>query len=101
MIASLPGRRDHAAELALQTVDGSAQPSRIDEIVIGLAIEVGNRTLECSEFSRHAQIIRTFVWNVQSRPVNLYSPNRPSGRPIPLLHHLHSPLPDTFYLNEA
>src|SRR6266550_7576823 len=87
MIASLPGRRDHAAELALQTVDGSAQPSRIDEIVIGLAIEVSDRSLETFEFSRHASIIRTSVWNVQSRPVNLYSPNRPFGTPNPPLLH--------------
>jgi len=53
MIPSLPGGTNDPAELALQPVDGGAQPARINEIVIGLAIEIGDRRLECSEFSRH------------------------------------------------
>src|SRR6266576_995021 len=85
VIASLPGRTENPAKLALQPVNGGAQASGIDEIVVRLAIEIGDRTLETFEFSRHARIIRTKVRNVQSRPVNLYSPNRPSGTPNPLL----------------
>ena len=59
MIASFPGGTNDPAELALQAVDGGAQASGIDEIVVGLAIEIGNRRLERPEFSRHARIIRT------------------------------------------
>src|SRR2546426_11366226 len=83
MIASLPGCTENPAELALQAVDGSAQAPGINEIVVGLAIEVSDRTLETFELNRHARIIRTFVWNVQNRPVNLYSPNHPFGTPNP------------------
>src|SRR6266550_6235919 len=89
MIATLPGRPQNAAELALQTVDGGAEASGIHEIVVGLAIEIGDRSLEVFEFGRHARIIRTFVWHVQNRSVNLYSllprPG-PPGLPPLLLH---------------
>src|SRR5207247_2591341 len=84
MIAPLPGCPENAAELALQAVDGGAQASGIHEIVVGLAIEIGDRTLECPEFDRHAGIIRTFVWNVQTRAVNLYSRLAALGRPASL-----------------
>ena len=43
MIAPLPGRPENPAELALQAVDGGAQASGIHEIVVGLAIEIGDR----------------------------------------------------------
>src|SRR5213593_324950 len=61
MIATRPGRRHDAAELALQPVDGGAQAARVDEIVVGFAIEIGDRGLERPEFDRHSDIIRTFV----------------------------------------
>src|SRR5256885_8924239 len=94
MIASLPGRPQNAAELALQAVDGGAQASGIHEIVVGLAIEIGDRSLEVFEFSRHARIIRTFVCYVQNRSVNLYSLSRRPGPPgLPPPRHLHSPRP--------
>ena len=47
MIAPLPSCTENPAELALQAVDGGAQASGIDEIVVGLAIEVGDGRLEC------------------------------------------------------
>src|SRR5256885_1570395 len=61
VIATLPGRRDDAAKLALQAVDGGAQTPGIHEIVVRLAIEIGDRTLETVEFRRHDRIIRTSV----------------------------------------
>src|SRR6266446_9568683 len=93
MIAALPGRRDDAAELALQSVDGGAEASEIDEIVVRLAIEIGDRALECHEFRRHEGIVRTLVWNVQNRSVNLYAPKRRRGPPGIPPRPLHSPLP--------
>src|SRR3989442_10579176 len=55
------------------TVDGGAQAAWVDEIVVGFAIEVGDRSLERPEFDRHADIARTFVRNVHIFCVNLYS----------------------------
>src|SRR6266436_10164611 len=92
MIATPPGRRDDAAELALQSVDGGAEASEIDEIVVRLAIEIGDRALECPEFRRHEGIVRTLVWNVQNRTVNLYSLQR-SFRPPDLPPTPSSPYP--------
>src|SRR2546427_12909088 len=81
MIASLPACTENPAELALQAVDGSAQAPGINEIIVGFAIELGDRTLETFEFNRHIWIIRTSVWNVQSQPVNLYSTRDRPGPP--------------------
>src|SRR3989442_8202913 len=91
MIPSLPGCPQNPAELALQAVDGSAEAPGIDEIVVRLAIEIGDRSLQTVEFNRHARIIRTFVWHVQKRPVNLYSCLRRTGPPGLPQHPLHRP----------
>src|SRR2546422_1624009 len=81
MIAAPLRPTDNTAELAVQPVDGRAEAPGINEIVVRLAIEIGDRSLQTVEFNRHARIIRTFVWHVQRRPVNLYPLLRRSGPP--------------------
>src|SRR5438132_93049 len=92
MLVALLGRRHGPAELALEAVDGGAKAPGIDEIVVGLAIEIGDRRLEVEEFSRHAGIIRTLVWYVHIFSVNLYSRQtclqRRHARPSHPLHRL-------------
>src|SRR2546425_7204997 len=56
MLVALLGRRHDPAELALEAVDGGAQTPGIDEIVVGLAIEIGDRRLELDEFIKHVAI---------------------------------------------
>src|SRR5947207_1716346 len=56
MVAALLRRRQDPAELALEPVDDGAQTARIDEIVVGVAVEIGDRTLETFELNRHAEL---------------------------------------------
>src|SRR2546428_8483816 len=73
MLVALLGRRHDPAELALEAVDGGAQAPGIDEIVVGVTLEILDRRLELDEFIKHVAIIRTYVWYVHIFSVNLYS----------------------------
>src|SRR6059036_2109395 len=92
MLVALLGRRHDPAELALEAVDGGAQTPGIDEIVVGLAIEIGDRRLKLDEFIKHVAIIRTYVWVVHIFSANLYSRQaclqRRHARPSHPLHRL-------------
>src|SRR5881296_1299106 len=73
MLVALLGRRHGPAELALEAVDGGAQAPGIDEIVVGVTLEILDRRLELDEFIKHVAIIRTYVWYVHVFSANLYS----------------------------
>src|SRR5207253_9795343 len=92
MLVALLGRRHGPAELALEAVDGGAKAPGIDEIVVGVTLEILDRRLELDEFIKHVAIIRTLVWYVHIFSVNLYSRQtclqRRHARPS---HPLHSP----------
>src|SRR5438067_733863 len=81
MVASLLGRVNDPAELALQPVDHRTEAAGIDEIVVGLAIEISDGILKHLELSRHGRIIRTSVRYVHACPVNLYSLRCSRGPP--------------------
>jgi hypothetical protein len=51
MITAFLGSTENPAELALQPIDASAQTAGIDEIVVSVAIEIGDRALEVFEFA--------------------------------------------------
>src|SRR5256885_15211450 len=77
---------------SLEAVDGGAQTPGIDEIVVGVTLEILDRRLELDEFIKHVAIIRTLVWYVHIFSVNLYSRQtslqRRHARPSHPLHRL-------------
>jgi len=46
MIASFLSVVDDATELALEPIDGGREPSGVYRIVVGMKVEVSNRSLE-------------------------------------------------------
>src|SRR5438093_9671190 len=67
VVATLLGLVEDAAELALEAVDGGAQPPGVDLVIVRLEVEIADRVLEPLEFHRHARIIRTLVRKVKTR----------------------------------
>ena len=59
MLPVLATSIEDAAELALEAVDGGAQPLGVDLVIVRLEVEIADRVLEPFEFERHAGIIRT------------------------------------------
>src|SRR5207253_8893456 len=66
MLPALATSIEDAAELALEAVDGGAQPLGVDIVIVRLEVEIADRALEAFEFDRHAGIIRTLVRAVKS-----------------------------------
>jgi hypothetical protein len=71
VLATPGGSRHHPAELALQAVDDSRQVTCVDEFVICLAIKNSDRLLEGLHLDRHADILQTFVRQIQRCTVSL------------------------------
>src|SRR5205814_8832442 len=65
VIATLLGLVEDAAELALEAVDGGAQPPGVDLVIVRLEVEIADRALEAFEFDRHDGIIRTSIRRVK------------------------------------
>jgi len=59
VIATLLGLIENPAELALEAVDGGAQPLGVDLVLVRLEVEIADRVLEPFEFERHVGMIRT------------------------------------------
>lgn len=60
VIASLLGAVHNATELALQAIDGCRETSGIYEVVVGMNVEVSNRSLEPLDV-RHTDSLQTNV----------------------------------------
>src|SRR5206468_12035231 len=65
VIATLLGLVEDAAELALEAVDGGAQPPGVDLVIVRLEAEIADRALEAFEFDRPDELIRTSVPKVK------------------------------------
>src|SRR2546422_659171 len=62
MLVALLGRRHGPAELALEAVDGGAKAPGIDEIVVGVTLEILDRRLEIVPNIRRADVTRDQGW---------------------------------------
>src|SRR5690349_18512152 len=58
VIASLLSAMDDPTELALETIDGGGEPPGVYEIVVGMKVEVSNRSLEPLHI-QHDNILQT------------------------------------------
>jgi len=76
------GRGSHPTELGLQAIDDRAQTTQIDEIVLRLTVESGDRIFKGLQLERHADILQTFVRKHQRCTVNLREPGPPNHPPV-------------------
>src|SRR5437667_888737 len=65
VVTTLLGTIENAAELALEPVDDRRQKLGIDEIIVGLELEITSRGLQPFEFIGHAHILRNYVRQIK------------------------------------
>src|SRR6266705_266787 len=65
VVAPLLGLIENPAQLALETVDDRGQALGIDEIVVGLELEILSRRFQPFESVAHAHIVRNYVREIK------------------------------------
>src|SRR5947208_5363957 len=65
VIATLLGLIENPAELALEAVDDGGQALGVDEIVVGLELEIPSRGCQPFEFIGHLRIVRNYVRKIK------------------------------------
>src|SRR5438552_1357892 len=65
VIATLLATVENSAELALEPVDDGGQALGVDEIVVGLKLEILSRRFQPFEFFGHHRILRNYVRKIK------------------------------------